>query len=323
MSSARHAELIEVFRRNLAADRMAHAFIVDGPVFGAGQDFAVSVLQLLFCRELQKPCGTCADCRRVADRKHPDVLWLEPQKKSRTFDVKEQIRPMLHELAQTSYEGGWKAVVIVEADRLEDSHANAMLKSLEEPGHRRLWLLLTSLTEQLLPSIRSRCQRVVVASGVEDVRADWVEPLRKWLRAEAGGGIISAMASAGFLKGLLDREREGAEKTVMEALEAAGKAEDADDDVVAARVQAEVVKQRTSMMNMILLWRRDVLAIACGAGGPVLHFQGDEAILRAQAAALGYPAALRRVRDVEEAVRRLDRNVTELLAFEAMTLASA
>ena len=176
--------MLEMFRRNLAEGRLAHAYVVQGSPSGDGKNFTESALQLLFCEGLTKPCGECRECCKIKDRKHPDVRWLEPQKKSRTFSLDDQIRPMLRDFAQTSYQGGWKAVVVSEADCLDDrGGGNAILKALEEPGRRRLWLLLTAHPDQLLTTIRSRCQRIVLSHSQSSFEGSWVAPVRAWLLA--------------------------------------------------------------------------------------------------------------------------------------------
>ena len=197
---------LDVFGRNLAQGRLAHAFVVQGAPAREGRRFAEGALQTLYCEGLTRPCGSCRECDKVTRRLHPDVQWLEPQKKSRTFDLDKQIRPMLRDFAQTSYQGGWKAVVIVEADRLNDAHANAILKALEEPGRRRLWLLLTAHPDQLLTTIHSRCQRFVLSHRTGDFEGSWVEPLRNWLRETEITGGPRAIVDGAFLSALLGQQ---------------------------------------------------------------------------------------------------------------------
>lgn len=315
-SVARFSHLLEVLQRNLESNRLAHAFIVEGDPHRAGREFADVFLQMLFCEGLAKPCGDCRECRKVTERNHPDIAWLEPQKKSRTYDLDKQIRPMLHDLAQTSYQGGWKAVVLVEADSLNDAQANAILKGLEEPGARRMWLLLTNHADHLLPTIRSRCQRLTLPNEPGDFIGDWVLPLRQWLEQPAVSGGIPALADAAMIKGLIDAEKKRIEKQVKSESDK----ERDDDEVIDARTKSEVVRIRAQMLEMITLWQRDVLALAAGGSESLLHFRDAASVLRKQAATLGLAGALDQLRRTETLIRRLDRNVPEALAFESMLL---
>ena len=311
------SEMLNMFSRNLAEGRLAHAYVVQGSPSGEAKIFAESALQVLFCEGLTKPCGECRECRKVLDRNHPDIKWLEPQKRSRTFDVDEQIRPMLRDLSQTSYQGGWKAVVIFEADRLNDSHANAILKALEEPGKRRLWLLLTAHPDQLLTTIHSRCQRIVLTHGAGEFSGTWVAPLREWLLAPPQPAGIPALAGAAFLKQILDVQKEEIEKRVG----AETKDEEIEKEIFDARVRSNVIKVRDEILRYITLWRRDVLACACGAESAVLHFTGDETTIRALAKHFGISGALASLRRMQDISRRFDRNMPELQVFEAALLA--
>ncbi|MBX7157179.1 MAG: hypothetical protein K1X66_02160 [Verrucomicrobiae bacterium] len=87
---------------------------------------------------------------------HPDVHIVQPESKTRQIRV-ETIRNLISQLNQTSFLGGWKIAILDEAERLRQEAANAFLKTLEEPPHKTLILLLTARPSQLPTTILSRC----------------------------------------------------------------------------------------------------------------------------------------------------------------------
>lgn len=155
--------VLSAFKNSLEGGRLAHAYLVVGAPRGNAERLAEQVLCLLCCESAgDRPCGECSACRRVMERTHPDMMWVEPRKKSRTIQ-REQILDIQQHVFHTSFEGGWKSVVLVNAERMNDVASNTLLKMLEEPPAATLFLLLTDTPESLLPTVVSRCQRVVVS----------------------------------------------------------------------------------------------------------------------------------------------------------------
>ena len=132
----------EYLKKGLASGRLAHSYVVTAPPRGDGLLLAERVYQLLFCDDPGRGCGKCKGCRQVSEHTHPDLLWVEPQKKSRIISI-DQIRELQKRIRKTSFAGGWKGCVLVGADRMPAPAANAFLKTLEEPPAKSLIFLLT------------------------------------------------------------------------------------------------------------------------------------------------------------------------------------
>jgi DNA polymerase-3 subunit delta' len=297
----------ELLQNAFASGRAAHAYLIAAPPRGAGQALADRLLQYLFCEADKKPCGECGGCTRVGGHTHPDVLWMEPQKKSRIISV-DEVRTMQSRIYQTSFEGGWKAVVIVGADRLRDAAANAFLKTLEEPPSRSVFLLLTDSPQSLLPTILSRCQSLAVEGEEDDGLQDDVrERLVHILSTDSAGSAVASLAQAGEMMHLL--------KAVRVAVEE-GEAEQADEDGVEdaavrdARITARCKEVQAAMMVFAVSWYRDIVMLLCGAEDVVYNVAHAE-VLKAHAARITLQDALRNVRHVEEMHRRLERNVQD------------
>ena len=213
----------------------AHALLVHGPA-GAGQlELGLLLAQAELCEApgtagtaTRRPCGRCTSCHLVGTRVHPDLLILLPDllrvqldwvdeedSKLNKSDAKpskdiriDQVRQAIAWAQQTPGRGRGKVMLVHPADALNGPSANAMLKTLEEPPGRLRLLLTSTDPERLLPTVRSRCQRLrldlpataaaaawLTAHGVADpaalLQAAGGSPLQAW--AWAGEGIDAAL----------------------------------------------------------------------------------------------------------------------------------
>ena len=207
-----------VGRLRRAAERPSHAYLLAGPrgsgVLEAARCFAAA----LVCPD--GGCGTCNACRRARSARHPDVIEVEP---AGTFVVVDQVEEMMKEAFTSPFEAERKVIVVTEADRMNEPAANKLLKTLEEPPARTHFLLLSEAPDELLPTVRSRCQRIdfaalsdadvaaaLVASGTSPEEAAAAARLasgrldRARALAKAGAGLAALRATALEVAGSLD-----------------------------------------------------------------------------------------------------------------------
>ena len=185
-----------------AAERPGHAYLLVGPRGSGVEDAARSFAAMLIGVN-----GDGRGERLVARGVHPDVVEFEPAGAS--YRVKEDVRErILPEAARAPIEGERKVLVLFEAERLrgnQNESANALLKTLEEPPDRTVVVLVTSAPDDLLPTIRSRCQRIDFVALADDavrdqlVREGGDADAATTLAALAGGQIARARALAGPL----------------------------------------------------------------------------------------------------------------------------
>lgn len=304
------------FRRAVAAGRMPHALLVSGHSRGSGAQFAEGLLGLLF----QEP-----DPARL--RQHVDIQWIEPESKSRQIKVDEQIRPLIEFIGLTSYQGGWKAGVILFADRLNANAQNALLKTLEEPPPHSLLVLVTDTPAALLPTIRSRAHYVEVRESGQSADVPWRAavldllrnpPLRQGCEIFAWTDRLTAP-----LRSLEDLAT--AEETARQEAQARTRAEaaitKADKGIIEGRVAARVKEMREELLRTIQLWQRDVLARVQGTEPTPVHFPDEEAYIAAQADGLSFAEAAARVAVVDEVRELLEHNLREAAALPRMARA--
>jgi DNA polymerase-3 subunit delta' len=154
--------IIEILHSATAASRegaqtqeMTHAWLFTGPPGSGRSSAAVAFAQSLICTNFG--CGTCSDCNAAKTSGHPDVEIIRTE----GLSIKvEEIRELLTRVAWAPSVGGWRVVVMEDSDRLTESAANALLKAIEEPGTRTVWLLCAPTLHDVLPTIRSRCRHL-------------------------------------------------------------------------------------------------------------------------------------------------------------------
>ncbi len=316
-------ELIRVLRQALLGERLAHAYLVCGRSRAMLREAAGAILALLYCKAPppERPCSACPPCRQALARQHPDLLWIEPESKSRRVVV-EQIDQVLRHISQTTFDGGWKTVVLADADRLNDQASNKILKTLEEPPPRSLFLLLTDSPDELLPTIISRCQRLTLNADDPAASREGRDLVLAAMTETGGAGMAAAVERARFLLERLKAikaEISEAEETVMAEtnLEDLDKsARDKMKAVLEARVEARYRRRRETVLEWLMLWQRDLLLCAAGADDTLLAFRDAADALRREARGLGCRAALARVRAVEAMQTQFNRNVHETMVFE-------
>lgn len=314
----------EFVKSGFASGRMAHAYLVVGLPQGDGGRLTEMMLKLVFCSAEHAPCNTCSSCKHVATRAHPDILWVEPVKKSRKISI-DQVRELQHRMFQTPFAGEWKACVILDADRLGAEAANAFLKILEEPPGRSLFLLLTGSPQFLLPTISSRCQRILLSGESAATDEAWNESLMTLLSGaerrkteERGTGPLVGKGASGPISGFarcdaLVRLLKEIKKTVeMEEKEAAaGNNEEKDDEIMDARINARYRETRTTLLRTMLLWYRDIFLLVCGGDEDHLHHRRYIDVIKKTAGSLTYREALCNVKVVETMARQMEKNMPE------------
>ncbi|AFC58821.1 DNA polymerase III subunit delta' [Vibrio cholerae] len=105
---------------------------------------------------------------------HPDFHVVKPEKIGKSITV-EQIRQMNRIAQESSQLSGYRLIVIEPADAMNESSANALLKTLEEPAPNCLFILVTSRIKHLLPTIVSRCQRLVLPAPTTALVVEWLK----------------------------------------------------------------------------------------------------------------------------------------------------
>jgi DNA polymerase-3 subunit delta' len=164
-----HSRLVSLLSRAIARDTLPPSLLLAGPAGVGKRRTALAVAQALNCLtpvtrrsgsvELERDgCGTCSSCRRIARGIHPDVIVIEPD--SMGAIKIEAVRDAVDRSGYRPFEARRRVVIINEADAMQAPAQSALLKTLEEPPASTMFLLVSSLPDALLATVRSRCPRL-------------------------------------------------------------------------------------------------------------------------------------------------------------------
>ena len=185
--------------------RLHHAWLLAGPQGMGKGAFAARVARFLVTHgrggdgqatALDDP-GDGAAGRLVDAGNHPEILHLARQAKDKSKDLArnitiEQVRQMIRRLYLSLSLGDWRVIIVDAVDDLETDAANALLKTLEEPPAKTLFLLVSHSPGRLLPTIRSRCRTLRFQPVDHDVMTAWLHGLRPMLDMSEVRAIIGA-----------------------------------------------------------------------------------------------------------------------------------
>lgn len=185
------ARPVEALRAAAGGQGMSHAWLFTGPPGSGRSNAAIAFAAALQCE--QAGCGSCHSCRTVLAGSHADVVVVSTE--SVQFRVGEA-RELVRRAALSPVGQRWQVIVVEDADRFNDHSGNAMLKAIEEPNARTVWLLCAPTVDDVLPTIRSRCRLVTLSTpSTPDVaafleRTDGVDPALASRAARASQGHI-------------------------------------------------------------------------------------------------------------------------------------
>lgn len=191
------------------AAAMTHAWLFTGPPGSGRSTAARAFAAALQCAD--GGCGGCLACRTALAGSHADVTRVVTDQSVIKVD---EVRELVRRSALAPAGSRWQIVIIEDADRLTDPAADALLKSIEEPPPRTVWLLCAPTVEDVVPTIRSRCRTLVLrtpsAAAVADhlVRRDGVPESLAAFAARASQGHIGRARALALDESTRNRRRE-------------------------------------------------------------------------------------------------------------------
>ncbi|MEH8170435.1 DNA polymerase III subunit delta' [Aeromonas veronii] len=240
--------------------RLGHAWLLLGDPGLGKEQLAERLARLHLCQQPDRgePCGQCHSCQLLDKGNHPDLGTIT--RDSKTIGV-EAIREICTRLQGSAQLGRGKVVIIPDAERMTESAANALLKTLEEPAGDSLLLLIASQVSRLLPTILSRCHKHVCQLPAEGETVRWL----------AEQGHQAALAQVRICQGAplrvldyIEQQQDGTRRELLEQFVALSQS-----PVKATALCSQLGQEMQVRLHWLQLFLCDALKTQAGCG----HYQ--------------------------------------------------
>ena len=325
-----HQPLLALLARATERGSLPPSLIFSGPE-GIGKRLAaVALAQSLNCeRPIAWPaddpgvsgCGTCSSCRRIARGVHADVLLVEP---GDTGAIKvDQVREAIERAAYRPFEGRKRVVIVDEADALVPEAQNALLKTLEEPPAASVFVLVTSRPDLLLPTVRSRCQRLRFGPLAPAEVADVLMREHDMSAADAHAAAAASDGSIGVALARSGDEVVDAREAATRLLAAAASSTDPRRRLDGAKMLAGGGSSRDDLalrLRAVSSLLRDLVVMLSRADDRALANADLKPQLQSLLRSFDGDRALRAFSAVDRALTALDRNASPKIVADWVAL---
>jgi DNA polymerase-3 subunit delta' len=316
-----HEWAVDMLKQHISRDALRHAYLFSGPPGLGRRSLALRLAQALNCTQPVapgQPCGgVCRECRQIEAMRHPDLSIVQAETEGGTLKV-DQVREVRRALSLKPYQGYYRVALFLRFQEASEGAANALLKTLEEAPGYAILILTADAPEQLLPTITSRCEvlrlRPLPLEAIEThLQLHGAEPERARLIAHVSGGrpgyALQLLKDESALEFRAERLADLADLLSCTRVHKFGYAE-------------KMAKDKETMRQTLLVWLsywRDVLLRASGAKASIANIDQNETITTL-ANRLELGRARQVVSEMEQALKRLERNVNPRLLAEVLLL---
>jgi DNA polymerase-3 subunit delta' len=321
------AKAVSLLKHSLEIGGLSHAYLFVGPSHVGKMTLALNLAQALNCKEGDKPCLKCDSCKKIAAGAHSDVqvigLTQDDEEKEAKLIHTEQIKEIIHDASLPPFEGVNKVFIFDGAELLSTPAANHLLKTLEEPEAKVVFILLTTNENRLLKTVVSRCQRIELqpmplaeeAQALVEKKNMNAEQAR--LLAGLSHGCIGWALTAADDQKILEKRNEELDQIIGMI-----RGDYEERFAYVGKLAAGFSQNRRLVYDVLDRWLdywRDLMLIKLDCPDMITNSDRKEALMKM---AGGYSLSRIRnyIRSIESAALQLKQNVNARLALEVLML---
>jgi DNA polymerase-3 subunit delta' len=319
---------VSLLKHSLESGALSHAYLFVGPQHVGKMTLALNLAQALNCQADDKPCLECASCKKIKASAHSDVQVIgldynEEEDTERKLIRNEQIDGILHDASLPPFEGSHKVFIIDGAELLSIGAANRLLKTLEEPEAKVVFILLTTNENRLPKTVVSRCQRIELQpmaiaeetkALIEKVK---VNPEQARLLAGLSHGCLGWAITAADDEKILEKRNEELDQIIGMI-----KGDYEERFAYVAKMAAGFSQNRRLVYDTLDRWLdywRDLLLVKLDCADMITNIDKKDELMK-----MAGRYSLARIRDyiksIESAALQLKQNVNARLALEVLML---
>lgn len=317
-----HEDIIKHFKSSIEIGRVSHAYIICGEEGSGRMALAFSYAKTLLCEKGgEDACNECKSCKQADSSNHPDIIYVKHEKPN-IISIDEIREQVVNTISIKPYQSKYKIYIIDGAEKMNVQAQNALLKTIEEPPHYAIIILLSTVLDKLLPTIQSRCITLSTKPVKENDIIDYLMKNYNIPKDKAKFAFEYSQGNLGkAIRLATNTEYEKLVESVID-LETRIYEMDMEDIKFILLGTSGYMVNTCEYLDLMMMWYRDVLMLKVTGNPDRIIFKEQYSTIKEQSKYLSFNEIEAKAKAIERAKERLSANarLEDVMRLLIMTL---